>query len=259
MTRIVVQTKGDHVCADSTIYKNKYSPAYLLPNSAWDTIYKPFVAMIDLPYTYDPTDVDGLGRLDKFSQFFTDGHPLQIIPGILNEQNYHHFRFTSLVNFFFSLHEMELQDPHLVFDDIQYHASAFPVNTAFKIGSDPIKLIAKLTGVGCYVEPGDLYWLSKIIEKGLDTGIYKLGYGWEDIINLLRDFPYYGVTFLGEDSLAQIQVDYPNEQDYSGFFYRVSREYFPERRLDPATWNNSSHVLHSEDVFTINRHLNRYD
>lgn len=64
------------------------------------------------------------------------------------------------------------------------------LNTAYLMGSDAVKLMARLHGqceVHCYVESQNREWLAQIIERGLATAIYRKDQGWEDAIALLRN------------------------------------------------------------------------
>lgn len=63
------------------------------------------------------------------------------------------------------------------------------LNTALAMGSDPIKLMARLHGqceIHAYVEGEHRNWLAGIIEQGRKASIMRTGMGWESVIELLR-------------------------------------------------------------------------
>lgn len=69
------------------------------------------------------------------------------------------------------------------------------LNTACLLGNDQVKLAARIHGqceIHGYVEGPNRAWLADIMQRGLDTGIYRTELpgryrmGWEDVIALLR-------------------------------------------------------------------------
>jgi hypothetical protein len=63
------------------------------------------------------------------------------------------------------------------------------LNTAIALGSDPVRLFARLHGqceIHCYVEGPNRAWLAGIIEEGRACGLYRDDMGWEAVIDLLR-------------------------------------------------------------------------
>lgn len=63
------------------------------------------------------------------------------------------------------------------------------VDTAIVMGSDSIRLLARLHGqceIHCYVEGPNRAWLANIIEEGRKMAILRADMGWESVIALLR-------------------------------------------------------------------------
>lgn len=63
------------------------------------------------------------------------------------------------------------------------------LNTAMAMGSDPIKLCARLHGqceIHTYVEGKNREWLAKKIEQGRDVGVLRSDQGWEETVTMLR-------------------------------------------------------------------------
>lgn len=68
------------------------------------------------------------------------------------------------------------------------------LNTALKLGSDPVKLGARIHGqceLNCWVDGPNRAWMADIIDHGLETGVYRTGpedasQGWEDVAVFLR-------------------------------------------------------------------------
>lgn len=69
--------------------------------------------------------------------------------------------------------------------------SAFDLalNTALRIGGDPLRLMARLHGqceLHCWVDGPNRAWLAGIIEQGRAINLYRPGEGWENVAALLR-------------------------------------------------------------------------
>lgn len=65
------------------------------------------------------------------------------------------------------------------------HTKNIDLNTALVAGSDPIRLAAKIHGwceSHCWVDGPDRVWLTGIITRGLETGLYRKSAGWEAIV-----------------------------------------------------------------------------
>lgn len=63
------------------------------------------------------------------------------------------------------------------------------LNTALAVGSDQLKLAARLDGqceAHAFVEGSNREWLAKIIEGGVHLGIFHADSGWQTVIELLR-------------------------------------------------------------------------
>lgn len=63
------------------------------------------------------------------------------------------------------------------------------LNTTLRVGSDPIKLAARIHGqceVHCWVAGKNRTWLAGIMEQGREIGFYREDSGWEAVISLLR-------------------------------------------------------------------------
>jgi hypothetical protein len=74
---------------------------------------------------------------------------------------------------------------------IKYRTTPFDaaLNTACVIGSDAVKLMARLHGqceLHAFVEGANRDWLASIIEKGRQQSVFRADMGWETIITLLR-------------------------------------------------------------------------
>ena len=62
------------------------------------------------------------------------------------------------------------------------------LNTAMVIGSNPIKLAARISGqceIHCFVQDKNRQWLSNIICQGLRTGVFRRDVGWNKVLDLL--------------------------------------------------------------------------
>lgn len=73
-------------------------------------------------------------------------------------------------------------------DNKQLSAFTISLNTAYLMGSDPVKLAARLNGqceIHAYVEGVNRQWLAGIIKHGRDIELYRSGMGWESVVDLL--------------------------------------------------------------------------
>jgi hypothetical protein len=64
------------------------------------------------------------------------------------------------------------------------------LNTAMELGSDPVRLAARLHGqceINCWVSGPHRRWLADVIGTGLHTGLYPDGCGWENLQRFLQD------------------------------------------------------------------------
>lgn len=62
------------------------------------------------------------------------------------------------------------------------------LNTAMVIGSNPIKLAARISGqceIHCFVQDSNRQWLSNITCEGLRSGIFRRDVGWNEVLDLL--------------------------------------------------------------------------
>lgn len=63
------------------------------------------------------------------------------------------------------------------------------LNTAWVIGGDPMRLLARLHGqceIHCWVDGPNRQWLAGIIHRGLDSDLYRHGQGWEKVVEFLE-------------------------------------------------------------------------
>lgn len=73
-------------------------------------------------------------------------------------------------------------------EDVDVFSAA--LNTALVMGSDAIKLSARLHGqceVHAYVEGPNRQWFASIIEHGREVGIFRGDSGWESVVEHLRE------------------------------------------------------------------------
>jgi hypothetical protein len=68
--------------------------------------------------------------------------------------------------------------------------SDLSLNTALEVGSDAVRLLARLHGqceLHCWVDGHNRNWLADIIHSGREEGVLREGMGWEELILFLRD------------------------------------------------------------------------
>lgn len=92
-------------------------------------------------------------------------------------------------------------EPLLVKGGVALESFDYNLNTAITLGSDPIRLLARLHGqceIHAWVAAEDRTWLAHVIRQGLESGVlrtYPAGThydGWQDVADMLcaeRDLP----------------------------------------------------------------------
>lgn len=99
------------------------------------------------------------------------------------------------------------------------HINSLMSNTAYVLGSDPIKLFVRISDcLFPYIRKENFNWITEIINIGLQAGVYKRDNGWEDVIQLLEN--------------SQEVVTYT-----SGFGYFPNPDFIG---MDEDEWNNAT-------------------
>lgn len=112
------------------------------------------------------------------------------------------------------------------------------LNTALYMGSNPVKLAARLHGqceIHAYVEGKNRKWLAEIIRQGRNIGFYREDMGWEEVIALLEESDEGPVvtSYSVCESFPNAHVaQYPDvDEDEDAAWYKLSREEQWERAL----------------------------
>jgi hypothetical protein len=74
-------------------------------------------------------------------------------------------------------------------DGREIHAFSLGLNTAYRGGSDPVRLLARLHGqceLHCWVDGPNRAWLAGIIRDGARSRILRRAQGWDDVVTLLE-------------------------------------------------------------------------
>lgn len=82
----------------------------------------------------------------------------------------------------------------LCFDGVDLGTFDTVLNTAMTLGSDPVRLAARIYGQGdihAWIDGPNRSWIADLIDEGLDTGAYRKGIDdrsskWEEVQSLLR-------------------------------------------------------------------------
>lgn len=80
-------------------------------------------------------------------------------------------------------------DGDLIVDGERIDTFLLALNTAWALGGDPLRLLARLHGqceIHCWVDGPDRTWLAGIIREGRKSDLYHAEQGWEDVANLLE-------------------------------------------------------------------------
>jgi hypothetical protein len=101
--------------------------------------------------------------------------------------NRYHHTFPSWRQTFETSLKVGIQDP-FVWRDRPINAFSLFLNTALAAGSDAIKLAARLHGqceIHTWVDGPNRAWLADIIIAGVDSGVFRVGAGWDKVALLL--------------------------------------------------------------------------
>lgn len=160
---------------------------------------------------------------------------------------------------------LRVTDPQITVGDQSINLFALGLNTAYVLGSDPVKLCARLHGqceLHCYVEGPHRAWLADIMEAGRAINLLRADMGWEATIALLRarddgpvvcsysvceGFPNAGIVV--DAGLWTWPVDADGERDWDAWYRLDADERWrlglaalraePNRGLEirPDTWD----------------------
>lgn len=100
------------------------------------------------------------------------------------------------------------------------------LNTAYTMGSDPIKLAARLHGqceIYAYVKGENRQWLANIIRQGRKTKIFRDGMGWDSVIALLE-----------ESSDSPIVTSYSGCEQFPNYGYADTYTPYPRNGTEKA-------------------------
>ena len=170
-------------------------------------------------------------------------------------------------------HKSDSGQPSVVKKDVW----ATILNTAYKIGSDQIKLMTRIHAqceVHGYIEPQNREWLAEIIQKGSDQGVFRDGANWGGLVKLLREkdgspvVMSYSVTesfpsTIHSDSKSKTFDEYADWEVLShekqwdkamSDLRRVNKEAWLE--ITPDRWGNY-HFVEDFDVFGLEKALQR--
>lgn len=82
-----------------------------------------------------------------------------------------------------------MTDVSVEIDGVKLSGWSLIMNTALRLGSDPVRLLTRLHGaceIHTWVEGPNRAWLADIIDKGRKSGVLRGQMGWEDVAMLLR-------------------------------------------------------------------------
>jgi hypothetical protein len=156
-------------------------------------------------------------KLARFSDSINESHWIKgrIHNYLVGDQDSRHIEKD--LELFFSV-----ENTILTFPEAEFELFSLSLNTALLLGSDPIKLAARIHGqceLHCWIAAQNKEWIAGIIERSLSIGLYRQGMGWDDVLALLRknaDEPVV-LSFSGCNSFPNSDVaDFPLPEDEYG-------------------------------------------
>lgn len=135
--------------------------------------------------------------------------------------------------FFQSFRGHSPHNPKITFNGEEIEHDELHLNTSYVMGSDIIKLSARLLNIGKYrspeyIEGCNRRWLASIIEDGLKHGIFRDFVGWQDIVTLLRKNENYPIVISQNETLFE---------DYSWDNVINNLKSQGKSELKPEGWN----------------------
>ncbi len=94
------------------------------------------------------------------------------------------FERDARVSFFYGM------EKGFILSDREINPFSLSLNTAGVLGSDAVKLAARIHGqceIHAWVDGSNRNWLAGIIEQGVKSGFYRSGQGWDKVIELLKE------------------------------------------------------------------------
>ena len=146
------------------------------------------------------------------------------------------------------------------------------LNTAYKLGSDPIKLFARLHGqceIHCYFNLDDADFICNIIQQGLDIGLYRYDLGWEKLLTGIqsiknnKNYRHVVCSFSVTESFPNDSVAGYDEEKYYKLSYKKQwniaiSELVKEKGLciSPNNWEDF-YFDYNETIFDLIRPLEK--
>ena len=136
-----------------------------------------------------------------------------------------------------------------------FHMLDVSLNTSLMLGSDPVRLLARIHGqceLHCWVDGEHAVWLATIIRSGLKHRIMRSEMGWDDVIELLESKPDivvldYSVCDRFPNPIVA-QWESPQGNDWDAWYslsedeqWRLSIQEIRKRKdlqLSPDTWSD---------------------
>lgn len=149
------------------------------------------------------------------------------------------------------------------------------LNTALAVGSDPMKLSARIHAqceCHCWVDGPNREWLADIIDEGLTTGLFREGLkdhdqGWDSVLELLRkrDDEAIVTSFSVCDGFPNMELcnwDYQREKEYYALDYKTQwaiaeknlRESEMGLELTPEEWDYPEYYIGNHAFTALDLH-----
>ena len=84
---------------------------------------------------------------------------------------------------------LSVSDGDFVVDKRKIGAFEIALNTAYRLGSDAIRLMARIHGqceIHCWISGQDRAWVASVIDAGLSHSLFREDMGWGSVIDLLN-------------------------------------------------------------------------
>ena len=128
-------------------------------------------------------------------------------------------------------------ESHLDFRGQEIEIFALALNTMLIVGSDVVKLGARLHGqceLHAYIEQDDREWVASVIENGRAQGFLRPGMGWEELVHFLKDIEGNSGPL---DTSYRVTRGFPSYSLISSFPIEAEKQ--SEWAALSDTWNDS--------------------
>lgn len=173
-------------------------------------------------------------NIGKYLKFFREDHPIHKDFVTAIKRNEYEL-INTIKKYFGSI------NTNIIVKGIEIPVWHLYLNTALRMGSNPVKLMARIHGsceIHCFVEGENRNWLAGLIEDGIETNVLRfktnnMDNGWLNVADMLRDSDDDPVVLS-----YSVTDPFPNGRNWDSSINSLRKEsIISDKELKPETWN----------------------